>query len=173
MACPGISARGKRGDVPGARSKKPMVDVHGARLYLVRGEYDGHRGKARRHRISCYSFRPDERLTGRQAAKDARRAESVQGLTQRAEAAETALAEANGRLQTITVQAQLSAERERELLDLVKAGAERERVLIEEVAGLKAKLAGIEHDQQAVAKLAESIGTLKAEVATVTKDRDT
>ncbi len=114
----------------------------------------------------------DERLTGRQAAKDARRAESVQGLTQRAEAAETALAEANGRLQTITVQVQLSAERERELLDLVKAGTERERGLIEEVAGLKAQLAGIEQDQRTVAGLAEQIGTLKAEVSTLTKDRD-
>jgi hypothetical protein len=115
----------------------------------------------------------DDRLNGRQAAKDARRAETTQGLTQRAEAAETALAEANGRLQTITIQAQLSAERERELLDLVKAGAERERGLIEEVAGLKAQLAGIEKDQKTVAALAETIGTLKAEVVTLTKDRDT
>lgn len=114
----------------------------------------------------------DERLTGRQAAKDARRAESVQGLTQRAEAAEAALAEANIDLQTIRVQVQLSAERERELLDLVKAGNERERVLIEEVTGLKAQLAGIEQDQRTVAGLAEQIGTLKAEAVTLTAERD-
>ncbi|MEZ2727805.1 hypothetical protein ACBQ21_28010 [Pseudomonas putida] len=114
----------------------------------------------------------DERLSGRQAAKDARKAESIQGLTQRAEAAEAALAIANSDLQTIRVQANLSADRERELLDQVKAGTERERALIEEIAGLKARLAGIEHDQDEAKKLSEQIGTLKAEVLTLTTERD-
>lgn len=95
---------------------------------------------------------------GRKEAQEARKAETVQALTLRAEIAEKALEEATARISV------LSAQADQATADI--------RDLIEESAVLRTKMQEVNYDQEKITQLAEQVGSLKARTVTLTTERD-